>query len=97
MMDEASIDEISRLLKPEGTLILKSRFPNKIPVNLYNFVKKDITIKSCYYYDFQKTIDFAVKHENFFNSLFGNSYSIYDFEAAFAENLKAEKKIFFEF
>jgi D-arabinose 1-dehydrogenase-like Zn-dependent alcohol dehydrogenase len=96
MMDEQSIDEITNLLKPEGKLILKSRFPNKIPVNLYNFVKKDITIKSCYYYDFQKTIDFALKYEDFFNELFGPEFSLEKFDDAFLENLKAEKKVFFK-
>lgn len=94
MMDEKSIEEITRLLKPNGTLVLKSRFPNKVPVNLYDFVKKDIQIKSCYYYDFQKSIDFALKYESFFNDLFGETFDLVDYQKAFEENLKAEKKIF---
>lgn len=94
MMDEKSIEEITRLLKPNGTLVLKSRFPNKVPVNLYDFVKKDIQIKSCYYYDFQKSIDFALKYESFFNDLFGETFDLVDYQKAFEENSKAEKKIF---
>ena len=95
-MNEDSISEIQRILKNNGTLILKSRYPKKVPVNLYAFVKKDINIKSCYYYDFKKSIDFAIKNEKFFNSLFGDVYSLEEYQQAFEEDLKASKKIFLE-
>lgn len=96
IMSEESMEEIQKLLKPNGKLILKSRFPNKIFINLYEFVKKDISIDSVYYYDFQKSINFALKHESLFTDFFGNDYSLECFEQAFIENFKATKKIFFK-
>lgn len=97
LMDEASIAEITKILKPQGLLILKSRFPNKVPVNLYEFVKKEIKIESCYYYDFVKSIEFALSNEAFFDQIFGQDYDLSDFEEAFNQNNKGEKKIFFKF
>ena len=96
-MNEESIEEIQKIIKKNGTLILKSRYPKKIAVNLYSFVKKDIKIQGCYYYDFKKSIKFALKHESFFNELFGKSFKLEEYNFAFLEDLKADKKVFLEF
>lgn len=81
-------------IKPEGTLILKSRNPQKTPLDLYKIVRKEINIKGCYYYDFKKTIDFALNNVKIFDNLLGPVYDIQDWKKAFNESSNSEKKIF---
>ncbi len=90
-------DEISRILKLNGTLIIKSRLRNYIEINLYNYLKKEIIIESLYYHNFDYSINYAINNYNDFIHLFGEEFFIEDWEKAFHLSEKGDKKIFFKF
>jgi hypothetical protein len=77
---EAVIDQAIKGLKKGGTLILKSRSPNKVPINIYAMVKKEIRVESCYYYSFSKSVKFALENQSCLAELLGESYHINDWK-----------------
>lgn len=92
-----TFDEISKSLKKNGILILKSRLRNYIEINLYNFLKKEIIIESLYYHDFDFAIEYAINNFKDFVFLFGKEYTIENWKDAFNESISGDKKIFFKF
>lgn len=90
-------DEISRILKFNGTLIIKSRLRNYVEINLYNYLKKEIIIESLYYHNFEFSINYAINNYNDFIHLFGEEFPIEEWENAFNLSEKGDKKIFFKF
>lgn len=93
---ENDFNLISRLLVKNGKLIIKSRNPNSIPFNFYDYVKKEISIECCYYHDFNFAINFAKENQDLFLPLMGDIYKLKDWEKAFEEDKKGNKKIFLE-
>lgn len=91
-----TFDILSKIIKKKGVLILKSRFPNHIPVNFYNYVRKEILIEPLYYHDFDFAIDYAKSYYMDFIHLFGNSYNLDNWKEAFNESCTGDKKIFFK-
>lgn len=90
---ETAFDNILKSLNKNGKIILKSRNPDKVNVCLYELVKNNISIETAYYYDYQKSIDFAYKNQDIFDKLLGDTYELSDYETAFEES-KGDKKIF---
>lgn len=88
------LDKALAHLKQNGTLILKSRSPEKVPLDLYKVVRKEIQLKGCYYYDFQKSVEFAMMHPEFFEDLLGDVYSLNEWQEAFEMSMNADKKLF---
>ena len=91
-----TFDTLSRIIKKNGLLILKSRFPNHILVNFYEYVKKEIMIEPLYYHDFSFAIEYARQYYNDFIYLLGDSYSLQDWKKAFELSSSGDKKIFFK-
>lgn len=92
--DEWLLDNALDALKPGGSLILKSRSPSRVPLDLYKIVRKQIKLEGCYYYDFAKTVAFALQNQALFEPLLGDVYNLEDWETAFNASLNADKKIF---
>jgi threonine dehydrogenase-like Zn-dependent dehydrogenase len=92
-----TFDIMSKIIKKNGVLILKSRFPNHIPVNFYDYVRKEILIESLYYHDFAFAVEYAKNHYMDFNHLLGDSYILDDWKKAFTASETGDKKIFFKF
>lgn len=92
-----TFDKLSQIIKKNGVLILKSRFPNHIPVNFYDYVRKEILIESLYYHDFAFAVEYAKNHYMDFIHLLGDSYTLDDWEKAFTASQTGDKKIYFKF
>lgn len=94
-IDNDNLSYVPKILKNKGTFIVKSRSPNNFSINLYEFVKKDITIECLYYYNFKKAIKFMENNNKMFDFLFGSVYKLENWEEAFTN--KENKKIFLEY
>lgn len=92
--EESLLDAALDFLKPGGCLILKSRSPSKVPLDLYKIVRKEIKLEGCYYYDFAKTVEFAIQNKDLFEHLLGDVYNLEDWKVAFEASLNADRKIF---
>lgn len=92
--EESLLDDALDALKPGGTLILKSRSPSKVPLDLYKIVRKQIKLEGCYYYDFSKTVEFAMQNKELFEPLLGDVYALDSWKTAFEASMHADKKIF---
>lgn len=93
---ETIFDEIPRILKKQGTLILKSRNPEKTPINFYKFVKKEIILESLYYNDFDLAVKYAKEKDYLFLDLMGDTYPLEDWKKAFEADSSGNKKVFFK-
>lgn len=89
-------DKLSHIIKPQGTLILKSRFPNHILMNFYDYVRKEILMEPLYYHNFDYAISYARENFDDFIYLLGESYLLDDWKKAFAQSKVSDKKIFFK-
>ncbi len=92
-----TFDNLSKIIKKNGILILKSRYPNHISVNFYDYVRKEIIIESLYYHDFGFAVDYAKNNYKDFIHLLGASFKLDDWTTAFEESKMGDKKIFFKF
>lgn len=90
-----AFDEITRILKKKGTFVLKSRNPEKIPVNFYEIVKKELILESLYYNDFDLAVYYAINKPYLFKDLMGDSYPLEKWKDAYKANELGTHKIFF--
>lgn len=97
LANKETFDKLSRIIKKNGFLILKSRFPNHISVNFYDYVRKEIIIEPLYYHDFEFAINYAKTNYTDFLHLFGESFPLSNWQVAFKESITGDKKIFFKF
>lgn len=91
-----TFDRLSKLIKKNGVLIMKSRYPNYISINFYDYVRKEIMIEPLYYHDFQFAIDYAKTYYDDFLYLLGDTYQLEDWKEAFIASQTGNKKIFFK-
>jgi len=91
-----TFDKLSKIIKKNGILILKSRYPKHISVNFYDYVRKEILIEPLYYHDFDFAIDYAKKNYKDFLYLLGDSYGLNNWQSAFHVSQTGDKKIFFK-
>jgi threonine dehydrogenase-like Zn-dependent dehydrogenase len=91
-----TFDRLSKLIKKNGVLIMKSRYPNYVSINFYDYVRKEIMIEPLYYHDFQFAIDYAKTYYDDFLYLLGDTYQLEDWKKAFTASQNGNKKIFFK-
>jgi L-iditol 2-dehydrogenase len=95
LFEESYLNKIIKILKPEGTLVVKSRKQTGVPIISALLVAKELTFRCVNYYDFGKSMDWLSNNSNVVDGLLGESYSINDWEIAFdAANNSEKKKIF---
>lgn len=92
---EESFDVMIKSLNKNGVIILKSRNPNKISVDFNEIIKKEISLISTYYVDFNEAIKFAEEHSNIFEDFFGELYTLEEWENVFEQDKQGIKKYFF--
>lgn len=95
LADTHTMARIVNALKPSGRLILKSRQHAPVSFNINQLVMKGITIEAVSYAPFQQGIDLIASGRLVVDDLFGKTYALDDYAAAFAADMKGEsKKIF---
>jgi threonine dehydrogenase-like Zn-dependent dehydrogenase len=91
-----TFDRLSKIIKKNGVLIMKSRYPNYISINFYDYVRKEIMIEPLYYHNFEFAIQYAKENYEDFLYLLGDYYSLEDWKTAFIASQTGNKKIFFK-
>lgn len=95
LFNEVYLSRIIKLLKKEGTLVVKSRKKQLTGLVASDLVAKELTLRCVNYYDFNKTMEWLISHQNTISHLLGDSYPLDDWKNAFDEAYKGEsKKIF---
>lgn len=95
LFNEVYLSKIIKLLKKEGTLVVKSRKKQLTGLVASDLVAKELTLRCANYYDFNKTMEWLISHQNTISHLLGDSYPLDDWRNAFDEAYKGEsKKIF---
>ncbi len=94
--DSTRLNTALGLVRPGGTLIVKSR-----PANLVNFdialaVKREITIRGVHYGRFEDAIELLEDDSIPLEDLFGATYALAEYETAFSLGLGESKKLFFD-
>lgn len=87
------VDLVTKTLKPQGVLILKSRQYNPVSINIAQLVAKEINIHAVNYGDFQDAIDLVAEGNIHFGDLLGDVYPLDDYQHVFelAQNTKSKK------
>jgi L-iditol 2-dehydrogenase len=78
------------VLKPGGTLVIKSRIFNHLPVDLFQILQKEIKIETAYYYDDIAHAVEMIENGLEIDDIIGNTHSFDEFERVFQDSLKAE-------
>ncbi len=95
IFDEVSLQKIIKMLKIDGTLIVKSRKKQLTGISASDLVKKEITLKAVNYYSFEKSMKWLENNYQKIEHLLGESYELDDWEKAFDVAEQGEsKKIF---
>ena len=87
--------EMIRVVKPRGTLILKSRVPKHVPVDILPAVVKQLTFEAVNYGSFRTAVGLLVEGQLDLSDLLGPARPLEEFEAVFAKARGREgKKLF---
>jgi threonine dehydrogenase-like Zn-dependent dehydrogenase len=98
MFEEESLQKMIKMLKKNGTLVVKSRKKQITGVIASDLVNKELKLNCVNYYSFNKSMKWLEKNNNKIKHLLGSSYDIKQWEKAFEEANSAEsKKIFIKF
>jgi L-iditol 2-dehydrogenase len=90
-----TIRRLIKAVKPNGTIILKSRQHNPVEVNINSLVMKDITLQAVNYGDFQEGIDLIASGALQIDDLLGAVYDLDEYEQVFALSKQGEEKKIF--
>lgn len=97
-LDEDILSKMISSLKEEGTLIIKSRNKQKLNFQFSSLIEKELSIQATHYYDFNKSLQWLMTHQQKVTHLLGESYPIVEWEDAFrVANQSETKKIFIHF
>ena len=89
------IAEMARLVRPRGTLILKSRQHRPLEIQLLNFIRKEPTISAVNYGPFPLAVQLLAEGKVKVDDLIGQNFPLSEFELAFkAASAYESKKIF---
>lgn len=84
------------MIKPGGTIILKSRQPKPVMIDINKAVLKNVTFHAVHYGSFSSAIDLLASNKLDVSSLFGASYTLDRYADMFELGRRAEsKKLFF--
>jgi threonine dehydrogenase-like Zn-dependent dehydrogenase len=77
-----AFDDIIRVLRPGGRIILKSRPPAPVAIDLAAAVRKEVVFESVSYGTFSESLEFLTRHD--LADLFGEARPLEDFADLFA-------------
>jgi threonine dehydrogenase-like Zn-dependent dehydrogenase len=92
---EESLSQIIRLLKPKGKLVLKSRPPAPVPLDIWALTRKELQLHAVHYGSFEAAISMLRSGSLVIDDLFGERWPLSRFQEAFdAASHKEAKKQF---
>ena len=91
MATTETINHLIRCLKPNGTLVLKSRQQTPIELTLADLLPKRLRIECVNYGPFSGAIELLASGRVSVKDLVGTEYALSDFELAFAQAAKDEQ------
>jgi threonine dehydrogenase-like Zn-dependent dehydrogenase len=84
-------------VRPGGTVVLKSRAPDPVALDVALAVRKEITLAAVHYGDFDTALALLADGRVIVDDLLGDSYPLTSFAAAFeAAGQSESRKVFFE-
>jgi len=92
ILDDSSLGEMVRLLRPGGHILVKSRCFETASFIPYPFLTKEISIQFLYYGAFNEAMTLIADDRIEIDDLFGSVYSLVDFQAAFREADESEAR-----
>lgn len=95
VLTEKVISEVCRILKPEGTWLLKSRKKTPTSFISMDFISKEISILCINYHDFKASLEWMEDNSEHLTDLLGSSYSLDDWQKAFDDAYSNEKQKIF--
>lgn len=81
-----TLAEIVRATRPHGTVVLKSRQPCPVGINLITAVQKELTFRAVNYGSFTRSIAMLAEGLLDVDELLGPVYSLEEYEQAFADS-----------
>jgi threonine dehydrogenase-like Zn-dependent dehydrogenase len=91
-----AIRDLVTSLHPRGALVLKSRTPSPIEIDLPSLVRKEISLHAVNYGSFTRSIDLLASERVRVDDLLGDDFSLSDHERAFTAARGSEQaKIMF--
>lgn len=88
--DQTTIHECIDRLRPEGTLVLKSRNPSNLSLPTIPLLKKRLQLKSAYYSNFKMAVEYLSKHHQQIEARIGNQWRLDQYKEAFTESVSSE-------
>jgi threonine dehydrogenase-like Zn-dependent dehydrogenase len=96
-LSEATLREMVRVARPRGTLVLKSRQPEPVRLDVIPALAKELTLRAVQYGPFRKAVALLAEQRIDLTGLLGPIYPLEDFAAAFARAEQTEdSKLFFQ-
>lgn len=95
LFEQPYIDNMCHMLKPGGTLVVKSRQHKGMLISSALMVAKELTLKCVNYYNFHDAMQWLVQKGDCIDNLLGESYAIDAWEDAFMAAKNSEKKKIF--
>ena len=91
-----AMNEIFRMVKPCGRVVLKSRKHEGVSINFNTAIQKELTLKAVNYASFDETIELLSNPDFYIDDLLGDVYKLEDFERVFTDAKSNESlKTFF--
>jgi L-iditol 2-dehydrogenase len=91
-----TLQEIMRVARPRGTVVLKSRLPGLVGLDLTAAIAKELTLRAVQYGPFSRAIALLAEGRLDLDGLLGPAYPLDDYEQVFAQAAHSEAcKLFF--
>lgn len=95
--NEKVIEAAVTLVRPRGTIVLKSRQFTPVPLHFIPIVKKELNLRAVHYAPFMQAIELISAKRIELADLIGPAAPLEDFEAVFAQADSSEKaKLYFD-
>jgi L-iditol 2-dehydrogenase len=96
-LEESTLERMVRVARPHAMLVLKSRRPGTIPLEVLPLLRKQLTIRAVNYGPFSKALALLSEGQLDLEGLFGEIYPLEEFADAFAQDSGSESaKLFLD-
>ena len=93
-LDGTTLDELIRVTRPGGTIVLKSRQAVRVEADFSQAVRKQLTIRAVNYGSFRKAVGLVAEGRLDLSGLYGPTYPLERWDEAFAAAVGEAAKVF---